>query len=859
MQGAIARSPSHIALPRLPRVAGSTPTNRFQTQPNRSMNQNHNFKRLTICFALFSVIAAGLIGLGQESWKLPILVAIASSTAILLTDRLGLLELHRYLVYTLMIGGALWAIWGFLGDATANRLLSVGNLLVYVQLPLMFQKKSKRVFEQWGVFMLLELVVAALVNDTVLYGVLMLPVLILGSAALMALAIFASHLRHSESVSESTGLWSRMLHWLGIETMVTRRSSGVSLSASRDDAAEANDRNYAPSRWRIGILPMALATLLFSVAYFYMLPRLHSGVFERDGFSWGGAKIGFNSQVSLQYIGEVLQNDSPAFRLSMLNAKTGANYRPNQPPYIRATVVERYIDGAGQGFWQPYDRGALRGGLYGIQELPNSQELDSDLLSTRDSVAVTIIEKSPFGEVVCGLPPLAQMEKSAFRVGRRDWRLADPRPNAHSETPGKRRYSFLTYAFANGQDSPVLTDLADSYEDKQAGSFNVEYRRELLQFAPELRSLEPEIKRILGTSAEPLNSKLSQALFLEDYLANSNDYTYSLSLTGPKNRSIDPIVDFMLNKKRGHCQYFASSLALILRSLKIPTRLVVGFRPSEYNDVGGYFPVLQNHAHVWVEAYFTLDEIAQSDALVRDSVAVPPWASKGVWLRLDPTPPVDGSNAGGSFRVSRLQTLDAIEDLWTEMVMNMDKSKQGSLFSLFAESSGGSYANLWLQVQNILSRMQSSRFIGGLLSPEKWFSWRIALSVFALGAAWIFITRFFPHWLPPWLSRLYQRRSQGRNAVSRVDFYEQAVRLLQRLGVRRMPHQTQREYLANASAQLHAIGIQLNDRDLSDAFYDKRFGGRETLSEEQRERIGLALSQIEAALRDGAKRKLRTP
>jgi hypothetical protein len=73
-----------------------------------------------------------------------------------------------------------------------------------------------------------------------------------------------------------------------------------------------------------------------------------------------------------------------------------------------------------------------------------------------------------------------------------------------------------------------------------------------------------------------------------------------------------------------------------------------------------------------------------------------------------------------------------------------------------------------------------------------------------------------------------------------------------------MPYQTQREYLAAASAQLHAIGIQLNDRDLSDAFYDKRFGGLETLTEEQSQRIGIALSQIETALRDGAKRKLRT-
>ncbi|MFM8485564.1 MAG: hypothetical protein ACKOCH_04440, partial [Bacteroidota bacterium] len=84
---------------------------------------------------------------------------------------------------------------------------------------------------------------------------------------------------------------------------------------------------------------------------------------------------------------------------------------------------------------------------------------------------------------------------------------------------------------------------------------------------------------------------------------------------------------------------------------------------------------------------------------------------------MDPTPPVNGSNAGGTLRVSSTQTLDAMQDLWNEMVINMDKSKQGGLFSLFGESSEGSYANFYLQLQSLLTRMQDSRFVGGFLSP----------------------------------------------------------------------------------------------------------------------------------------------
>ncbi len=821
------------------------------------MSQQSSFRRLTLYFGLFATIAAGLVGLGQNSWNLPLLVAVCSIVSIVYTDFYGWFFLHRVFVYAGMILGACVAIYGFMSDANANRLLSVGNLLVYVQIPLMFQKKSKRVYEQWGVFLLLELVVAALVNDNVLYGVIMLPVLAIGCAAMMGLAQFASYLRHNESVSESTSLWAQWLHWLGKEQLVTRRSSGVTLSASQQPTSESSSGRSPPIRWRSGILPTAIATLLFSVAYFFMLPRLHSGAFEIESMGWGGAKIGFSDQISLQFIGKVLQNNSPAFRMSMTSEKSGDNYRPNQPPYIRATVVHRYIDGPSQGIWQPGDFRSSNYGPTGTSlELPNASELDTDITSKQDLVRVNVTEKSPFGEVVSSIPPFSRSERGPFRAVRRDWRIVDPSESASRESPPKRRYSFLTYSFLAGQDTPILADMSDSFEDKQSSTMS-QYNGELTRFPASLDVALPTMDRFLAKSSEPLKTKLEKALFLEDYFANSQEFEYSLTLTGPVDRSLDPIADFLINKRKGHCQFFASSLALLLRSMNVPTRLVIGFRPSEYNDYGGYFQVLQNHAHVWVEAYFTLDEIESSDFLKKTNLVLPRWATKGVWLRLDPTPAVDGSNAGGTFRISRTQTLDAMQDLWTEMVVNMDKSKQGSIFSLFGESSEGSYANVWLQLQALYSRMQSSRFIGGFLSPDRWFSWRMALTIFGLGIVVIGLWRTLPMLIPSLGFGIGKRRKRLRAAASRVEYYERAAKLLMKLGMRRKSYETPREFLQSSASQLRASGVIMNELDLSEPFYARRFGDVPSEGLEEQAKILKAISVLESAVRDKKHLKLQ--
>ncbi len=78
-------------------------------------------------------------------------------------------------------------------------------------------------------------------------------------------------------------------------------------------------------------------------------------------------------------------------------------------------------------------------------------------------------------------------------------------------------------------------------------------------------------------------------------------FTYSLIPSADRLDHLDPIEDFAANHRTGHCQYFASTLAMMLRSVGIPTRIVLGFRPAEFNDVGKYFVVRQRHAHAWVK------------------------------------------------------------------------------------------------------------------------------------------------------------------------------------------------------------------------------------------------------------------
>lgn len=156
---------------------------------------------------------------------------------------------------------------------------------------------------------------------------------------------------------------------------------------------------------------------------------------------------------------------------------------------------------------------------------------------------------------------------------------------------------------------------------------------------------------------------LERALLLERHLATQYAYTTDfVGVSGP-----EAIDEFLFEHRRGHCEYFASALVVLLRAQGIPSRLVTGFLGAERSPLEGYVVVRQLNAHAWVEAW---DDASQR------------------WITLDPTPAegrprsgTDGSLAG-MFR----QAWDFVLFRWDRYVLSFGFEDQMALLDSLRRS-----------------------------------------------------------------------------------------------------------------------------------------------------------------------------
>ncbi len=128
-------------------------------------------------------------------------------------------------------------------------------------------------------------------------------------------------------------------------------------------------------------------------------------------------------------------------------------------------------------------------------------------------------------------------------------------------------------------------------------------------------------------------------------------------------RSDDPIGEFLFQGRAGHCELFASSFMILLREAGIPARLVGGYYGGDYNEIGGYYLVTEDMAHVWVEVYL-----------------------KGSgWVRKDPSVFAVNFTAGGDGArdslISRVRKFsDSLNYYWNLAVISYDLEKQITVF-----------------------------------------------------------------------------------------------------------------------------------------------------------------------------------
>jgi len=119
----------------------------------------------------------------------------------------------------------------------------------------------------------------------------------------------------------------------------------------------------------------------------------------------------------------------------------------------------------------------------------------------------------------------------------------------------------------------------------------------------------------------------------------------------------DPLDSFLFDRRRGNCEYFASSYATLLRLAGIPSRLVGGYRGGNYNEMGGYYLVTEDMAHVWVEAYL----------------------EGAGWRFIDPSAWAVGAVRSGGAAKGFSMYLDAAGFYWDKAVVAYDLEKQIAL------------------------------------------------------------------------------------------------------------------------------------------------------------------------------------
>ncbi len=165
--------------------------------------------------------------------------------------------------------------------------------------------------------------------------------------------------------------------------------------------------------------------------------------------------------------------------------------------------------------------------------------------------------------------------------------------------------------------------------------------------------LPEDVPKRIAILAEKLSrGKVSDEEKLESLIAFfKNGFSYTLKL---EDYDGDPLEDFLFERRRGNCEYFASATALLLRLMGIPSRVIGGFKGALKNEYGDYYIVTNSMAHVWVEAYVG-----------------------GRWVRVDTTPPYVSPAIK---EISRMDLLrDALLSFWYENVVDFSAQKQISL------------------------------------------------------------------------------------------------------------------------------------------------------------------------------------
>ena len=388
------------------------------------------------------------------------------------------------------------------------------------------------------------------------------------------------------------------------------------------------DATGAPPRLPLGwpVAAIVAVTVLIAVPLFALLPRVRTPFVVGPGSLGGdttGPLVGFSDEMSLDLIGRIRDNPRIAARVRL------DGVHPN-PAGLRLRAATYEV-------WQGRSWAPVTGGV----SLARDARGASFRIAPGAAVGRASIELEPLRSMLVPLP----VETVAVDVAALGLTISDGGAVALRGYPDR----VLEYTAMLGEHP---TSPAPAPRPDGAGRGPLDRAG----ITPEMAALAASWagEGSAGERAERIEARLLV------------DYEYSTDFVGRGGAS--PIEDFLLRAKRGHCEYFASAMVLLLRAEGIPARLATGFYGAEWSGWESAWIVRQSNAHAWVEA----------------------WTGEDGWKVFDPTPP-DGRPipAETGFLTAFRQAWEAAVTRWDRWVISYDFDDQigalGGLRSWWSE------------------------------------------------------------------------------------------------------------------------------------------------------------------------------
>jgi len=766
-------------------------------------------RALQIHVAVTAVLATLLLGMGQRDLDLPFIVLVAAIAAFVFTDVFRWVRLN-FFITNLVAGGTflILLVWNMIQLRGTAQMLGIANILVYMQIVCLFQEKDPRTCWVLTLLALLQVVVAAALSQSVVFGILLISYLILAPSTLGLLCIYR------EIVGE-----------------VPPFGSGAVGGAAQDRAGRIEFR----SDLRLGhenerqvirtvrhhVFRVLGVTFLVTLAIFFLAPRPRTHAF-RGLARMPVRSVGFSDRVRLGELGRAVENPQEVLRIRFLDPRTGERYPVAGAIYLRGAVLTEYTGGE----WS-HPAASLPISLWPLQKVspPNGEGL------VRQEITIEPLDRP---QLFCVWPIVNIHDNPGVMIDLHKMVLV-----RSAELLGTRfQYRLMTPAFHEGQQWLVMPTGTRADLDP---ALRKPPPREGPGAVPTLIALAEEWVHQFRLSR---NDPYTMARIFERQLRDSGRFTYSLEAQ-PRSPRLDPIEDFIAHHPRGHCEYFATALVLMLRSQGIPARLVVGYKTEEWNPLGGFFQVRQLHAHTWVEAYLRPDQIPEDLRLEG-----PFWAgAAGAWLRLDPTPAAAQPLPKKLFW-AMWRWLDWLDFLWRQYVVEMDQSRQEETVYRPISTLAG---RIWERA------IRSVAEFGRALNPlwvgiVDFARGGLGTAVLLLIGTGTLVALIFRGWVRGEAIRRVLRSVLwgGRRENVGVDshlatFYRRLEVILARLGLKRLPGQTPREWAKCSEVALQRFDLPSDliclPSEVVEVYYAVRFG-RRTLRPEQEKHLTTRLDKL---------------